>query len=97
MSQFHHGLAQAADVASTTAIIQQAIDAAGNQGGGAVVLPAGTWVCTTLFLRSGVTLRLDRGCVLQAHTDLSMYPEMKVGIIKTEQGFIFWSPKIFAT
>ena len=37
-----------------TAAIQAAIDAAANAGGGTVVLPPGTYLSGTLFLKSGV-------------------------------------------
>ena len=57
-----------------TAQLQHAIDAAHRTGGGEVNVEPGCHVITTLFLRSGVELRLQRGAVLQAHPDLSRYP-----------------------
>ncbi len=49
----------------STAAIQKAIDAAGAAGGGTVVVPPGTWTTGTLWLRSHVELRLEKGAVLK--------------------------------
>jgi polygalacturonase len=49
-----------------TGAVNAAITAAYAAGGGEVVLPAGRWLCFSLRLLSGVTLRLDEGCVLEA-------------------------------
>jgi polygalacturonase len=46
--------------------INAAIQAAHAAGGGEVVLPAGRWLSFSIRLLSGVTLRLDEGCVLEA-------------------------------
>jgi polygalacturonase len=51
-----------------TASIQRAIDAAAANGGGVVTLPAGTYLCYSLQLRSHVTLETTPGCVLLAAT-----------------------------
>jgi polygalacturonase len=47
-----------------TAEIQKAIDAAGEDGGGVVRLPSGTFLSGALRMRSGVTLQLDEGATL---------------------------------
>jgi hypothetical protein len=52
-----------------THAIQRAIDAAHRLGGGLVLLPAGTWLCGTLRLRSRVTVELTPGAVLLASPD----------------------------
>jgi polygalacturonase len=44
--------------------IQKAIDTCAAQGGGAVRLPAGQYLCASIVLRSRVTLLLDQGAVL---------------------------------
>lgn len=49
-----------------TAAIQQAIDAAAAAGGGVVFLPPGDYLCTTVHLRSHVTLEIGEGAILRA-------------------------------
>ncbi len=49
-----------------TDAINAAIAIAHETGGGEVVLPAGRWLSFSIRLLSGVTLRLDEGCVLEA-------------------------------
>ena len=61
-----------------TATIQAAIDDVAAQGGGTLRIGPGVWVVTTLFLRSGLRLYLEQGTVLQAETDLSLYPPQPV-------------------
>ena len=53
--------------------IQARVDAAAKAGGGVVELAAGTHVTDALVLRSGVTLRLAEGAVLQAKKELASY------------------------
>jgi hypothetical protein len=55
--------------AKDTAAIQQAIDAAGRQGGGAVLVPAGKYLSGTIHLRSNITLHLEPGAVILASPD----------------------------
>lgn len=69
-----------------TLALQAAIDEASASGGIVVVSP-GTWVITTIFLRSNMTLRLERGSKLQAHTDIEAYPELPRGHNKDRQPF----------
>ncbi len=57
------------------ALLQNAIDQVHHAGGGVVTVEPGCYVMTTLFLRSGVELHLQRGSRLQAHTDLLAYPQ----------------------
>lgn len=54
-----------------TAIIQCA-----EKGGGVVEVPAGTFTTGTVFLRSGVTLRLDKDAVLLGSNRLSDYSSL---------------------
>lgn len=58
-----------------TAVLQKAIDQAAWKGGGTVIIPAGTYRCGTLRLRSNLHLILEAGALLQG--DLSqpaLYP-----------------------
>ncbi len=59
----------------STAAIQMAIDAAAARGA-AVVFPRGVYLSGSLFLKSGVEFRLDRGVELHAVEDDSAYPEL---------------------
>jgi hypothetical protein len=61
------GLAQAAQ-------IQNAIDRVHQAGGGVVTLGPGRYITTTIFLRSGVELHLERGACLQVWHELADYP-----------------------
>lgn len=56
-----------------TKSIQAALDACGAAGGGTVVVPAGTFVTGTIWLRSHVELHLQHGAVLLASPDLDDY------------------------
>lgn len=55
-------------VTLNTRCIQAAIDSAAVSGG-TVVVPAGRFVCGSIYLKSGVTLRLDKGGVLLGSTN----------------------------
>ncbi len=57
-----------------TTFLQQAIDRAG-EAGGVVVFPSGTYLSGTLYLRSNVTLRFEKGATLLGSTALQDYPE----------------------
>ena len=56
-----------------TAAIQSAIDACSAAGGGTVVVPAGTYLTGTLYLRSHIELRLEHAAVLLGSPDLADY------------------------
>ncbi len=56
-----------------TAAIQAAIDACAAAGGGTVVVPAGTYLTGTLYLRSHVELRLEHASTLFGSPDLADY------------------------
>lgn len=58
-----------------TTAIQQAIDACYGKGGGEVIVPAGTFVTGTVFLKSNVYLHLMPGAVLQGSYNPADYPE----------------------
>jgi hypothetical protein len=70
---------------SQTARIQNAIDEAAAHSGGTVFIGAGTWRVSTLFLRSGIRLHLEQGAVLQAETDLALYPPQITRVSNKDQ------------
>ena len=55
--------------------LQAAIDAVHEGGGGRVTVGPGTWIVTTLTLKSNIELHLERGAILQACHDLNDYPQ----------------------
>lgn len=57
-----------------TQAIQAAVDKCAADGGGTVYLPPGRYLCGTILMKSGVTLRLDSGCTLLGSTSLNDYP-----------------------
>ena len=57
-----------------TALWQGKIDAASAAGGGTVVVPPGEHTVAQLKLKSGVTLRLEKGARLAASTDYADHP-----------------------
>ncbi|MBR2838060.1 MAG: polysaccharide deacetylase family protein [Kiritimatiellae bacterium] len=59
--------------AKDTAAIQRAVDAAHAAGGGRAVIPAGTYLSGTVWLKDGVELRLEKGAVLKGSTDRRDY------------------------
>ena len=56
-----------------TTAIQKAIDATAAQGGGQVVVPAGTFVTGTLRLKDNIDLHLEPGAVLVASKNMDDY------------------------
>ena len=56
-----------------TAAIQRAVDAAHGAGGGRAVVPAGTYLSGTVWLKDGVELHLEKGAVLKGSTDRADY------------------------
>ena len=57
-----------------TTSIQKAIDACSKSGGGTVYLPPGTFLSGTIYMKTGVTLKLDPACTLLGSRDLKDYP-----------------------
>lgn len=66
-----------AEIAPATAGLQEAIDRAGAEGGGSVVVPAGVHRTGALRLRSNVELHLLAGATLQFVPDPSLYPVVR--------------------
>ncbi len=60
-----------------TAAIQRAIDAASAAGGGRVVLPKGRFLSGTLFLKSGVELRIESGATLLGSANRDDYRKVR--------------------
>lgn len=56
-----------------TAQIQELIDTAAAEGGGVIVVPAGTYMTGSLFFRQGVHLYLSEGGTLKGSDDISDY------------------------
>ena len=57
-----------------TPFIQKSIDACESAGGGTVVVPAGTFLSGSIFLKQGVHLELGKGAVLKGSDRLEDYP-----------------------
>ena len=53
----------------TTESIQKAIDQCSSTGGGTVIVPQGTYLTHTIFLKSGVNLHLQKGCKILGDTN----------------------------
>jgi polygalacturonase len=70
-------------VAVDTAAIQKAIDAAARHAGTVVFRP-GTYRMGSIFLKSGVNLRVDDGVTLIGVQDLSAYPIMRTRVAGIE-------------
>ena len=70
-------------VTLATKALQTAIDRA-SQSGGTVILHPGTYLSGALFVKSGVTLRIDSGVTLRGVQDLSGYPLMPTRVAGIE-------------
>lgn len=57
-----------------TEVIQRTIDTASSNGGGVVVIPAGTYLSGALFFKPGTHLYLSEGAVLKGSDDPSNFP-----------------------
>ncbi len=62
-----------------TESIQKAIDAANHDGGGTVIIPGGAYTTGTLFLKSNVTIKLERGTALLGSTNYADYADVPMG------------------
>ena len=60
-------------VIKDTSALQRAIDAAGDAGGGRVVVPAGTYLTGSLYLKDGVELHLKKDAVIFGSPDKEDY------------------------
>ena len=57
-----------------TELINKFIDRCSKEGGGRVVIPAGTWLTGPITLKSNVNLHLEEGATLLFTSDLKEYP-----------------------
>ena len=69
-----------------TKAIQRAIDAAAVHGG-RVTFPAGTYLSGAIFIKSGVTLRIDKGVTLLGSQNIADYPVMQTRIAGIEMAW----------
>lgn len=58
--------------------IDAAIDAASKAGGGRVVVPAGTYLCGSIHLKSNIEFHIEAGARILATTDKSAYDPSEV-------------------
>ncbi|QCX40370.1 hypothetical protein FF125_18660 [Aureibaculum algae] len=64
----------------STKAIQAAIDACSKNGSGTVIIPKGTYVTGTLFLKSNVTIKMNANTELFGSSSLEDYAEIPVGM-----------------
>lgn len=57
----------------STNAIQRAIDFCSKNGGGKVIIPKGTFITGSIYLKNNVELHLEKGAVLKASTNLNDY------------------------
>jgi alpha-L-rhamnosidase len=74
-----------------TAAIQNAIDKVASSGGGTVVIPEGTFLSGSIFLKPRVNLHLEKNGVLKGSTDTKDYPMRETRI---EGHFQDWLPAL---
>jgi len=73
-------------VTMDTAAIQHSIDAAAEHGG-TVTFPAGTYLTGSLFVKSGVTLEIDKGVTLMGSQHIEDYPMMPTRVAGIEMSW----------
>ncbi len=56
--------------------VQSLIDTVSRQGGGVVVVPAGSFLTGPLFFKQGVNLFIEKGATLLASTTVADYPQI---------------------
>jgi len=67
-----------------TQSLQAAIDAAAKAGGGTVLVTPGTYRSGSIFVRSNVTLRIQKGATIVGSQSLSDYPTMPTRVAGIE-------------
>lgn len=68
-----------------TQAIQDAFDKCGKAGGGTVVIPKGTYLCGSVFMKSRTTLLLEEGATLKGSEEKNNYPVIDSRFMGTEQ------------
>ena len=56
-----------------TEAVQTAVDNVSQKGGGTVIVPKGTYLCGSIWLRSNVELHLENGAVIKGSPDINDY------------------------
>jgi len=64
-------------ITNNATIIQQLIDKVAAAGGGRVIIPAGNFMSSSVFLKSNVELHLNLGARLLGPTNVNDYPKIK--------------------
>jgi polygalacturonase len=64
--------------------IQSAIDACAKKGGGIVAFKPGVYLTGSIYLKSNVHLRIDKGVLLKGSQDFADYPEIDTRIAGIE-------------
>lgn len=67
-----------------TAAIQKAIDECAAKGGGIVTFKPGTYVSGSIFIKSGVQLRIDKGVLLLGSQNFNDYPDIDTRVAGLE-------------
>jgi polygalacturonase len=67
-----------------TKAIQKTIDACAAAGGGTVVIPSGTFISGSVFLKQGVNLTIEKGGILKGSENTNDYPEIDTRIAGLE-------------
>lgn len=70
---------------SNTRAIQNLIDKTAREGGGTLVVPAGTFVTGALFFKQGVNLSIEKGGVLKGSVNPEDYPQVQTRWEGTER------------
>src|ERR1035441_6995648 len=70
---------------SNTRAIQNLIERAAREGGGTLVVPAGTFVTGALFFKQGVNLSIEKGGVLKGSINPEDYPQVQTRWEGTER------------
>ena len=67
-----------------TRAIQAAIDACAAKGGGVVTFGPGAYLTGSIFVKAGVTLRIDKGVEILGSQDLADYPDIDTRVAGIE-------------
>lgn len=67
-----------------TRAIQAAIDACAARGGGVVTFGPGAYLTGSIFVKTGVTLRIDKGVEILGSQDLADYPDIDTRVAGIE-------------
>lgn len=67
-----------------TKSIQSAIDACAKQGGGVLIIPKGTFITGSIFLKQGVDLLIDKDGILKGSENTNDYPSIDTRIAGLE-------------